>query len=38
MATIKSYTDISQPKKLAEFLPLESADKIVDILMISKNI
>lgn len=26
MATIKSYTDISQSKKLAEFLPLESAD------------
>ena len=26
MATIKSYTDINQSKKLAEFLPLESAD------------
>ena len=26
MATIKSFTDISQSKKLAEFLPLESAD------------
>lgn len=26
MATIKSYTDISQSEKLAEFLPLESAD------------
>lgn len=26
MATIKSYTDISQSKKLAELLPLESAD------------
>lgn len=26
METIKSYTDISQSKKLAEFLPLESAD------------
>lgn len=26
MATIKSYTDISQSKKLAEFLPIESAD------------
>lgn len=26
MTTIKSYTDISQSKKLAEFLPLESAD------------
>lgn len=27
MATIKSFTDISQSKKLAEILPLESADK-----------
>jgi hypothetical protein len=26
MATIKSYTDISQSQKLAEILPLESAD------------
>ena len=26
MATIKSYTDIEQSKKLAEFLPLKSAD------------
>jgi hypothetical protein len=26
MATIKSYTDISQSKKMAEILPLESAD------------
>ena len=26
MATIKSYTDLSQSKKLAEILPLESAD------------
>lgn len=26
MATIKSYTDIFQSKKLAEILPLESAD------------
>lgn len=26
MATIKSYTDITQSKKLAEFLPLETAD------------
>lgn len=26
MATIKSYTDLEQSKKLAEFLPLESAD------------
>ena len=28
MATIKSYTDIEQSKKLAELLPLESADMI----------
>jgi hypothetical protein len=26
MVTIKSYTDISQSKKLAEILPIESAD------------
>ena len=26
MATIKSYTDIEQSRKLAEFLPTESAD------------
>lgn len=26
MATIKSHTDLEQSKKLAEFLPLESAD------------
>lgn len=26
MTTIKSYTDISQSKKLAEILPIESAD------------
>ena len=26
MATIKSYTDIEQSKKLAEILPLESAN------------
>ena len=26
MATIKSYTDISQSKKLSEILPIESAD------------
>ncbi len=26
MATIKSYTDLSQSRKLAEMLPLESAD------------
>lgn len=28
MTTIKSYTDIEQSKKLAEILPLESADMI----------
>lgn len=27
MATIKSYTDIEQSKRLAEILPLESADR-----------
>lgn len=26
MATIKSFSDLQQSKKLAEFLPLESAD------------
>ena len=26
MATIKSYTDIEQSRKLAKILPLESAD------------
>lgn len=26
MATLKSYTDLEQSKKLSEFLPLESAD------------
>ena len=31
MATIKNYTDISQSKKLAEILPLESADTIWDL-------
>ena len=31
MATIKSYTDISQSKKLAEILPVESADMIYTI-------
>ena len=29
MATIKSYTDLEQSKKLAEFLPLESADMVL---------
>ena len=28
MTTIKSYTDIEQSKKLAEILPLESADMV----------
>lgn len=28
MATIKSYTDIEQSRKLAEILPIESADMI----------
>ena len=28
MATIKSYTDLEQSKKLAEILPIESADMI----------
>ena len=28
MATIKSYTDLPQSKKLAEILPLESADML----------
>lgn len=28
MATIKSYTDIEQSRKLAEILPLESADML----------
>lgn len=28
MATIKAYTDISQSKKLAEILPIESADML----------
>ena len=28
MATIKNYTDINQSKKLAEILPLESADML----------
>ena len=30
MATIKSYTDLQQSKKLAEILPLESADGFWD--------
>jgi hypothetical protein len=35
MATIKSYTDISQSKKLSEILPLESAD--MEYLAIKEN-
>ena len=35
MSTIKSYTDISQSKKLAEILPLESAD--MEYLVIKDN-
>ena len=35
MATIKSYTDIEQSKKLAEILPLESAD--MEYLAIKEN-
>ena len=30
MATIKSYTDLEQSKKLAEILPIESADMYWD--------
>lgn len=30
MATIKSYTDLQQSRKLAEILPLESADMYYD--------
>ena len=30
MATIKSYTNLSQSRKLAEILPLESADMYYD--------
>ena len=32
MATIKSYSDLQQSKKLAEILPLESADMYWDLL------
>jgi hypothetical protein len=35
MAIIKSYTDLKQSKKLAEFLPLESAD--MEYLAIKEN-
>lgn len=35
MATIKSYTDLSQSKKLTEILPLESAD--MEYLAIKEN-
>ena len=34
MATIKSYTDLEQSKKLAEILPLESADMMHDRLIV----
>jgi hypothetical protein len=37
MATIKSYTDIEQSKKLAEFLPLESADMCYVLIDTDKN-
>ena len=30
MATIKAYTDLGQSKKLAEILPIESADMYID--------
>ena len=30
MATIKSYTDISQSKRLAKILPIESADMCIN--------
>lgn len=36
MTAIKSYTDIPQSKKLAEILPLESADMWYNISMIDK--
>ena len=29
MTTIKAYTDLEQSRKLAEFLPLESADMLI---------
>jgi hypothetical protein len=29
MATIKSYSDLQQSRKLAEFLPIESADMVL---------
>ena len=32
MSTIKSYTDLSQSKKLAEILPIESSDMYWDLL------
>lgn len=37
MATIKSYTDISQSKKLAKILPIESADMRYQVRYDSKN-
>ena len=37
MATIKSYTDLEQSKKLAEILPLESADMRYQVHYDNKN-
>lgn len=37
MATIKSHTDLPQSKKLAEFLPLESADMHYVLIDTDKN-
>ena len=37
MATIKSYTDIEQSKKLAKILPLESADMRYQVHYDNKN-
>lgn len=37
MATIKSYTDLSQSRKLAEVLPVESADMCYRIVAYNPN-
>ena len=37
MATIKAYTDIEQSKKLAEILPIESADMCYRIVAYNPN-
>ena len=37
MATIKAYTDTNQSKKLAEFLPIESADMCYRIVAYNSN-